>query len=67
MAAKHDRSAIVGALRDHPDDVAKTLRAMERLKPDFVNAAISALSIKDRFEPIASTALADAREVLTSV
>ncbi|MGO4712107.1 nucleotidyl transferase AbiEii/AbiGii toxin family protein [Bradyrhizobium sp. 2TAF24] len=67
VAAQHDRSAIVGALRDHPDGVAKTLRAMERLKPDFVNAAIAALSIKDRFKPVASTALADAREVLTSV
>lgn len=30
---------------------------MERLKPDFVNATIAELAIKDSFKPIANTAL----------
>lgn len=66
-AAKHDRDGLVGALRQHKDDVAKTLGALDRLKPDFVNAAIAELTIKDPFRPIAATALQDAKAVLKSI
>ncbi|WP_051390110.1 nucleotidyl transferase AbiEii/AbiGii toxin family protein [Bradyrhizobium sp. Ec3.3] len=66
-AAKHDRDAIVSALKDHKDDVAKTLGTLERLNPDFVNATIAELTIKDPFKPIAQTALEDAKALLQSI
>ena len=66
-AAQHDRDAIVAALRGHKNDVAKTLSAIERLKPDFVNATIAELAIKDQFKQIARTAFEDAKAVLKSV
>jgi hypothetical protein len=37
------------------------------LKPDFVNATIAELTIKDPFRPIADTALEDAKAVLKTV
>jgi hypothetical protein len=66
-AAKIDRDAIVEALSLYKDDVTKTLAAIERLSPDFVNAAVAALAIKDQFKPVAETALEDAKEVLRLV
>jgi Nucleotidyl transferase AbiEii toxin, Type IV TA system len=66
-AAKHDRDSIVDALKAHKDDVGKALLAIERLKPDFVNAAIADLAIKDLFKPIAGTALEDAKALLRLV
>jgi hypothetical protein len=66
-AAHHDRDSIISALKHHKDDVAKTLTAIERLKPDFVNAAIAELAIKDSFKPIIGTALEDATELLRSI
>jgi hypothetical protein len=66
-AAHHDRDSIINALKHHKDDVAKTLSAIERLKPDFVNAAIAELAIKDSFKPIIGTALEDATELLKSI
>jgi hypothetical protein len=58
---------LVSALKDHKDDVAKAISAIERLKPDFVNATIAELAIKDPFMPIAVAALEDAKAVLKSV
>ena len=66
-AARLDRDSLVGALRDLNDDAAKTLTAIERLKPDFVNATIAELIIKDPFKLIADTALEDAKAVLKAV
>jgi hypothetical protein len=37
------------------------------LKPDFVNATIAELAIKDDFNPIAGTALEDAKALLRLV
>ncbi len=66
-AATGDRDALISALKDYKDDVAKTLGALERLKPDFVNATIAELTIKDPFKPVAETALEDAKALLLSV
>jgi hypothetical protein len=66
-AARHDRDSIVDALKAHKDDVGKTLLAIERLKPGFVNAAIAELAIKDHFKPIVGTALEDAKALLRLV
>lgn len=66
-AARHDRETIVEALKAYRNDVASTLAAIERLKPDFVNAAVAELAIKDPYKPLARTALEDARDLLRSV
>ena len=66
-AARGDRNSIIRALKPHKDDVAQTLGAIERLKPDFVNATIAELAIKDSFKPIVATALGDAIELLKSI
>jgi len=66
-AARHDRKAIVEALRTDKHGVAKTLDAIERLNPDFVNATIAELAIKAPCKVIARTALEDAKNLLRSV
>lgn len=66
-AATHDRNALIDALKAHKDDVGKTLLAIDRLKPDFVNAAIAELAIREQFKPIAATAIEDAKGLLRSV
>ena len=66
-AASYDRDSLLGALRDQKDEVAKTLATIERLKPDFVNATIAELIIKDPFKSIADTALEEAKAVLKAV
>jgi Nucleotidyl transferase AbiEii toxin, Type IV TA system len=66
-AAKHDRNCLINALKDHKDDVGKTLLAIDRLKLDFVNATIAELAIREKFKPVAATALEDAKALLRSV
>jgi hypothetical protein len=66
-AARHDRDYIISALKHHKDDVVKTLSAIERLKPDFVNATIAELAIRNSFKPIIGTVLVEATELLKSI
>jgi chromosomal replication initiation ATPase DnaA len=63
-AARHDRDALVRALKLYKDDVARSLATIARLKPEFVNAAISDLAIKDEFKSLAATALDEATALL---
>jgi hypothetical protein len=58
---------VIRALRPYKEDVARTLTTIARLRPEFVNAAISELAIKDRFRPLAATALDEAMDLLRSV
>lgn len=67
VAASRDRNVVLDALKPYKDDVAKTVAAIARLNPDFVNATISELTIKDGFKPVASTALNDALTLLKSI
>lgn len=66
-SAKSHREAIANSLAAYEDDVAATLAAIDRLNPDFVRAAISALAINDWYRQVATTALEDARELLRSI
>lgn len=65
-AAMQDSDSIINALKAYKDDVAKTLLAVERLNPDFVNATIAELAIKDEYRPIVDTALEDTKALLRS-
>lgn len=66
-ASKQDSDSIVNALRAYKKDVAQTLLAIERLKPDFVNATMAELAIRDAYKPTVGTALEDAKALLKSV
>ena len=59
-AAGSGRDALIRTLRLYREDIARTLTTIERLRPEFVNAAISELAIKDKFRPLAATALDEA-------
>lgn len=66
-ASEAHADAIIDALRHYPDEVGSSLESMERLNPDFVNAAISQLMLREKYREVAKTALDRAREVLSSV
>jgi hypothetical protein len=63
---KHAES-VIKELASYRDSVASTLAAIDKLKPDFVNAAINQLSIKDPYKLIANVALEKTKEVLRAV
>ena len=66
-AADTHADAIVEALRSHRNEVAKTLLALNKLNPDFVNAAIADMAIKAPYRSIAETAIERARTILSAV
>lgn len=66
-AAWRDRDPIIAELRKYRDDVTRTRLALDRLNPDFVNATIADLAIRDEYRPIAETALRDAKDLLSSI
>lgn len=66
-AAETHADPILEALRSHRDEVAKTLLTLDRLNPDFVNAAIADMAIKDPYKSIAKTAIERAKTILSAV
>jgi hypothetical protein len=66
-ASEHYRDEIVVALRSYRDDVAKTLKTLERLNPEFIDRAISQLAIREGFAHIAETAIERTKQTLTAV
>lgn len=63
---KHAES-MISELASYRDSVASALAAIEKLKPDFVSAAIHQLSIKERYKPIANAALEKTKDLLRAV
>jgi Nucleotidyl transferase AbiEii toxin, Type IV TA system len=66
-AGEEHEASVVGELSSYRNDVAQTLAAMEKLKPDFVNKTIAQLIIKDRYAELAKAALDRAKQILRSV
>jgi hypothetical protein len=58
---------IIRELRNYRDKVAGTLKAIDKLKPEFVNKTIEQLSIKAPYVPLAKLALQKAKDVLRRV
>lgn len=69
LAAAGEKYAdpVIEALRDYPSDVLAAQNTLERLKPDFTNATISQLMIRDHFLPLSRTAIDRAKEILAAV
>lgn len=59
--------SIIKELARYPDRVASTLATMDKLKPDFVNASIEQLLVKDAYKAVAKTALEKAKALLKAV
>ena len=59
IAAGGDAHAdsIISELKPYKGEVTKTLSAMEKLNPDFINRAVADLAIKPQYEAIAKTAI----------
>jgi hypothetical protein len=68
IAAASERYAdsVIGALQSYRDKVKTTLTTIDKLNPDFVNAAIAQLSIKDKYHSVARTALTQTKKILRS-
>jgi hypothetical protein len=66
-ASERHADAVIEALQSYRNDVEITLKTIDKLNPDFVNGAIAQLSIRDKFRPIAKTALQQTRELLRAV
>lgn len=66
-AAEEHTDEIVAALREHRDAVQNAISTLEKLKPDFVDAAISQLAIEPRYTTIAKIAQKRAGDVLRAV
>ena len=59
--------SIIKELANYPDRVTSTLLAIDRLKPDFVNASIEQLLVKDAYKAVAKTALEKPKALLKAV
>jgi Nucleotidyl transferase AbiEii toxin, Type IV TA system len=58
---------IISALRKYPEQVAGTIKALDRLNPEFVRDAISGLLIREGFLGISKTSLDRTKELLRKV
>jgi hypothetical protein len=66
-AGEQHTDSVIDALRSYRTEVRTALKVIERLNPDFVNRAISQLSIDDKFHPVALTALKRSKALLDAV
>ncbi|HEY5067563.1 MAG TPA: nucleotidyl transferase AbiEii/AbiGii toxin family protein [Xanthobacteraceae bacterium] len=62
-----DANSIISELKSYKDEVSKTLAAINKLNPTFVNQGIADLAIKPKYEAIAKTAIERAKEILLAV
>jgi len=66
-AGEQHANSVIDALRSYRTEVQTALMVIERLNPDFVNSAIAQLSIKEKFRPVALTALKQTKALLDAV
>jgi hypothetical protein len=66
-AGEEHSVSIISALRQYKTEVAQTIQALDRLKPEFVRAVILDLQIRERLLPLADTALDRTKEILRAV
>jgi hypothetical protein len=66
-AGEQHADSVIDALQRYRGEVRMTLKTLNKLNPDFVNAAIAQLSIRDKYQSVAKTALERAKAVLLAV
>jgi len=62
-----DESSIISELASYKDEVLKTLAAIDKLNPAFINQGIADLIIKPEYEEIAKTAIERTKKTLLAV
>ena len=62
-----DESSIISELASYKDEVRKTLAAIDKLNPTFVNQGIADLATKPEYEAIAKTAIERTKKILLAV
>jgi hypothetical protein len=67
LGARDTRIRVISELRSYRNEVAATLTAIEKQNPDFVNAVIGQLLIKDPYIGVSKMALEKAKELLKAV
>ena len=58
---------MIEVLRNYREEGARTLLKIETLDAGFIANAIAELTIRDKFKPVAQTALQRAKEILRAV
>jgi hypothetical protein len=66
-AGEEYADSLIKELRPYRDQVIQALTTIEKLNPDFVNAAIGELAIKDRYKEIAKKAIEKSKNILRVV
>lgn len=66
-AGEKHADSVIAELKPYKVEVIKALSTMEKLNPDFVNKAISQLTIKANYEAVAKTAINRTKEILLAV
>ncbi len=66
-ASEQFEEAMILALRNYPEKVAAALARINQLNPEFVQRAICALAIKDKYKSMTTTALAQTKSLLSKV
>jgi len=66
-AGEQHADSVIDALQSYRNEVKMTLQTLDKLNPDFVNAAIAQLSIKDKYHSVARTALEQTKAILRAV
>jgi hypothetical protein len=67
QAGNVDENSIISELASYKDEVSKTLAAIDKLNPTFVNQGIADLAIKPEYEAIAETAIERTKKILIAV
>ena len=62
-----DESSIISELASYKDEVRKTLAAIDKLNPTFINQGIADLATKPEYEAIAKTAIERTKKILHAV
>jgi hypothetical protein len=66
-AGEENEDTVLATLRSYKAEVKTTLATLHRLNPDFVNGAISQLQIREKYRPLAKTAIERAKQMLRAV
>ena len=66
-AGEEYADSLVAELRSYRSQVTQALTTIEKLNPDFVNAAIAELAIRDRYKEVAEKAIEKSKSILRAV
>lgn len=66
-AGEKYEDSILAELRSYKAEVTTALETLARLNPEFINNAISQLKIREKFRPVAKTAIERTKEILQAV